>query len=155
MKNYLVISLIVICNLVFGQWAHADEKVNKASDRKITVQVGIDQKLASKSSGEWTLYVYASKPGARLPLANYKGKLSEIPAEIVLYQSMYLLPHLTLNEAEQVVVVAKATQSKNPHQKSNEDIIGYSSFVTFDSGPHQQAKVTIDQHDKPLVKKAP
>jgi len=39
---------------------------------------------------------------------------------------MYLLPHSTLQQAENVDIIAKANKSKNPHQKSSDDIIGYS-----------------------------
>lgn len=153
MQKYLTLSLFFLFSLCCSTMASADEKPVDTQARKVIVQVNIDEKLIPNNSEEWVLYVYASKPGARMPLANYKGKLSELPAEIVLHQSMYLVPHLTLQQAENVVVVAKATQSKNPHQKSNEDIIGYSIPVSFSSGPQQSVTMAIDQHDKTLVKK--
>jgi len=121
--------------------------------RQITVQVDINKDLVPSNTEEWVLYVYASKPGERMPLANFKGKLSQLPREIVLHQSMYLLPHLTLQEAESVVIVAKATKSKNPHQKSVDDIIGYSVPLNFNSGPHQAISMIINQHDKTVLKK--
>jgi hypothetical protein len=133
--------------------AHAQEQVVDENERKITVQVSVQADLRPNDAEEWVLYVYASKPGERLPLANFKGKLSQLPSEIVLHQSMYLLPHLTLQQAESVVIVAKATKSKNPHQKSADDIIGYSVPVNFKSGSHQAISMSIDQHDKTIVKK--
>lgn len=133
--------------------ANAQEQTSDKPDRKITVQVNIAPELMPNDADDWVLYVYASKPGARLPLANFKGKLSQLPSKIELHQSMYLLPHLTLQQAENVVIVAKATKSKNPHQKSPDDIIGYSTPVNFESGPHQSVTMIIDQHDKALPKK--
>ena len=128
--------------------AQAQEQVVEKPDRTITVQVNIKPELMPDDAQEWVLYVYAAKPGERLPLANFKGKLSQLPSEIVLHQSMYLLPHLTLQQAQKVVIVAKATKSKNPHQKSADDIIGYSRIVNFNSGAHQSVSMTIEQHDK-------
>ncbi len=133
--------------------ANAQEQTADKPARKVTVQVNISPELMPNDADDWVLYVYASKPGARLPLANFKGKLSQLPSEVVLHQSMYLLPHLTLQQAENVVIVAKATKSKNPHQKSSDDIIGYSTPVNFATGPHQSVTMSIDQHDKALPKK--
>jgi len=148
MLNCLLLAVILLQASVYAQ-----EQIVEKPSRKITVQVQINKDLVPNDVEEWVLYVYASKPGARLPLANFKGKLSQLPSEVVLHQSMYLLPHLTLQQAQSVVVVAKATKSKNPHQKSVDDIIGYSTLVNFESGPHQTVGMTIDQHDNPRLKK--
>lgn len=150
MKNFLRLCSLLCSVLVLQSSVHAEDVNEKA--RKITVQVSVQADLLPNDAEQWVLYVYASKPGERLPLANFKGKLSELPNEITLHQSMYLLPHLTLDQAEQVVIVAKATKSKNPHQKSADDIIGYSLPVSFASGQHQAISMSIDQHDKTVKK---
>lgn len=151
LSNFLLLTSLLT---LFGQSAAmAQEQVAEQASRKIIVKVDIQEDLIPSDAEQWVLYVYASKPGARLPLANFKGKLSQLPSEIVLHQSMYLLPHLTLQQAEHVVIIAKATKSKNPHQKSSADIIGYSSAVSFSSGPEQNVSMTIDQHDKTVVQK--
>ena len=153
MKISLILSNILLATLLLQTPVTAQEQKAEKSSRSITVQVGIHKDLVPSDAEDWVLYVYASKPDARLPLANLKGKLSQLPSEVVLHQSMYLLPHLTLQQAESVVIVAKATKSKNPHQKSADDIIGYSMPVNFDSGPHQAINMTINQHDKAVPKK--
>lgn len=153
MKKFLFLCSVLLSTLLMQSSAQSQEQTADKPDRKITVQVNIAPELMPNDADDWVLYVYASKPGARLPLANFKGKLSQLPSEIVLHQSMYLLPHLTLQQAENVVIVAKATKSKNPHQKSPDDIIGYSTPVNFQSGPHQSVTMSIDQHDKALPKK--
>ena len=152
MRKFLFLSSILLVTLSLQTQLKAQELISEKPSRSITVQVDIKQGLMPNEE-DWVLYVYASKPGERLPLANFKGKLSQLPSEIILHQSMYLLPHLTLQQAESVVIVAKATKSKNPHQKSSEDIIGYSSPVNFNSGPHQAMNMSIDQHDKAVLKK--
>lgn len=153
MKQFLIICSLLLSTVLLQTSAQSQEQVADEKARKITVQVDIKAGLRPNDADDWVLYVYASKPGERLPLANFKGKLSQLPSEIVLHQSMYLLPHLTLQQAENVVIVAKATKSKNPHQKSADDIIGYSKPVTFKSGSHQTISMSIDQHDKTIVKK--
>ena len=116
--------------------------------RKIDVDVSIAADLMPDDAELWTLYVYAARPDTRLPLSNFKGKLNDLPKHITLTQSMYLLPHLTLKQADEVVIVAKATKSKNPHQKSAEDLIGYSSKVSFALGAAQTARVEIKSADQ-------
>jgi len=148
MKKLLMLSGFLLASLLLKTPVQAQEPIAEKPSRSIRVQVDIKESLMPDDAEDWVLYVYASKPGARLPLANFKGKLSQLPSEIVLHQSMYLLPHLTLQHAENVVIVAKATKSKNPHQKSADDIIGYSMPVHFDSGPEQAISMTIDQHDQ-------
>tara|TARA_R110002167_G_scaffold3583_4_gene17376 strand:+ start:16533 stop:17000 length:468 start_codon:yes stop_codon:yes gene_type:complete len=148
----LKLGSILLATLLLQMPVKAQEQVSDKLSRSVTVQVDVKQSLMPNDAEQWVLYVYASKPGERLPLANFKGKLSQLPSEIILHQSMYLLPHLTLQQAENVVIIAKATKSKNPHQKSADDIIGYSVPVSFTSSPHQTISVSIDQHDKTVNK---
>ncbi|UUO23889.1 hypothetical protein FGD67_12120 [Colwellia sp. M166] len=152
MIKLLKLGSILLATLLLQMPVKAQEQVSDKLSRSVTVQVDVKQSLMPNDAEQWVLYVYASKPGERLPLANFKGKLSQLPSEIILHQSMYLLPHLTLQQAENVVIVAKATKSKNPHQKSADDIIGYSVPVSFTSSPHQTISVSIDQHDKTVNK---
>ncbi|SEL88457.1 hypothetical protein SAMN05216262_12912 [Colwellia chukchiensis] len=151
-KILLLTSALLVC-LLMPNLTQAETKVTKQASRSIHVQLDIASDLMPEDADDWVLYVYATKPGTRLPLANFKGKLSQLPSEIALHQSMYLLPHLTLQQAERVVVVAKATKSKNPHQKSADDLIGYSASVDFQSGPAQSVTMIIDQHDKVVIEK--
>lgn len=152
MIKLLKLGSILLATLLLQMPVKAQEQVSDKLSRSVTVQVDVKQSLMPNDAEQWVLYVYASKPGERLPLANFKGKLSQLPSEIILHQSMYLLPHLTLQQAENVVIIAKATKSKNPHQKSADDIIGYSVPVSFTSSPHQTISVSIDQHDKTVNK---
>mgnify|MGYP003638309275 FL=1 len=122
-------------------------KAEAHNERKITVEVKIAEDFVPKNIEEWTLYVYAAMPNSRVPLANFKGKLSELPKKVELLESMYLLPHMTLQQADKVVVIAKATTSTDPHKKLAEDIIGYSQPINFSAGAHQKSQVIISQFD--------
>ena len=139
--------IALVCMLIASFFSVA-EQTDKAEPRIVNVQVDIAPSLLPEDAQDWILYVYAAKPNTRLPLANYKGKLSELPARIELNESMYLLPHLTLKQAEEVVIIAKTTKSENPHQKSRDDFIGYSQKISFVDGEQLNVAVTIDQRDK-------
>jgi len=140
--------LLTLCCLLLPLFAFAAQADESQKDRRtIAVQVKMAPNLAPSDADKWTLYVYAAKPNTRLPLSNFKGKLSQLPAEVLLDESMYLLPHLTLRQAEEVVIIAKASKSKNPHQKSSDDLIGYSGPISFSSGDQLTTNIIIDQHD--------
>ncbi|WDE13518.1 hypothetical protein [Thalassomonas haliotis] len=150
MKKRLAMACLLLPFLTFSASTAETKQAQLRKEqgrRAIQVQVDIAENLLPKDAEIWTLYVYAAKPDTRLPLANFKGKLSRLPGEVLLDESMYLLPHLTLKQAEEVVIVAKASKSKNPHQKSADDIIGYSGLLSFSSADQLKAKVVIDQHD--------
>ncbi|WDE00762.1 hypothetical protein [Thalassomonas actiniarum] len=148
MKKLLAVACLLLPFLAFsGQQGKSDQAWAEKGSRAITVQVNIAQHLLPEDADNWTLYVYAAQPNTRLPLANFKGKLSQLPGEVILDESMYLLPHLTLRQAEEVVIVAKASKSKNPHKKSAEDVIGYSGALNFSLADKLEASVTIDQND--------
>ena len=138
----LIFLLILSVNL------HATEVEVTDQERMITVDVSIDKNMLPDDAEKWTLYVYAAKPNTRLPLSNFKGKLSQLPMKVELKQNMYLLPHLTLKQAEDVVIVAKATKHKNPHNKDGTDIMGFSPAISFENANKLKAQVTIDQMDK-------
>jgi len=145
-------TLIALLSLCFSAtiFAHADtEKAaeKKQTLREVSVDVSINSELMPENPKEWILYIYASQPGARLPLALAKTTLDKLPMKTTLNESMYLLPHLTLKQAEDIVIIAKATKSDNPHRKSKEDMIGTSQGVSFASGPHQSTNVVIDNQD--------
>ncbi len=120
-----------------------------SSEKIITVSVSVDKSLAQSAEPNWPLYVYAARPNTRLPLSTFKGKFSDLPLTLTLDETMYLLPELTLKDATEVVVVAKVSKNLDPHKKTNNDLIGFSSVLSFSNGNQQAIDLKIDQKDKP------
>lgn len=147
MKKMITFCLFLLPLLSVTANTVTKAKAEAHNERKITVEVKIAEDFVPKNIEEWTLYVYAAMPNSRVPLANFKGKLSELPKKVELLESMYLLPHMTLQQADKVVVIAKATTSTDPHKKLAEDIIGYSKPINFSAGAHQKSQVIISQFD--------
>ena len=146
--NKFIFLITLLFSLQFTAYAESTtEEKSQQTLRKITVDVAIEQTLMPKDAKDWILYIYASQPDARVPLALAKTTLDKLPMTTTLNESMYLLPHLTLKQAEDIVIIAKATKSDNPHRKSKEDMIGYSQSVSFASGSHQTTQVTINNQD--------
>lgn len=113
----------------------------------ITVSVDIEKSLVPENADNWPLYIYAARPNTRLPLSSFKGKFSDLPITVTLDESMYLLPELTLKDAEEVIVVAKISKNLDPHKKSAQDLIGFSQVVSFKQGLKQKLSLTINQND--------
>ena len=128
MKNISVLFSVLVLLLVTSL---VQAESTQGNARKVIVDVKIDKAIMPADADVWTLYVYAAKPTTRLPLANYKGKLSELPKKIVLTESMYLLPEQTLRQAENIVINVKATKNKNPHVISDEDFLAFSKPISF------------------------
>lgn len=116
--------------------------------KSIEVKVDVSKSLIPENADNWPLYVYAARPNTRMPLSSFKGKFSDLPINITLNESMYLLPELTLKDAEEVVVVAKVSKSLDPHKKSAEDLIGFSEVLSFKDSKTHQIVLTIDQNDR-------
>lgn|GEM_PF-1213997 len=122
-----------------------------SSSKKIFVSVSVDPAILPDNSADWPLYVYAAKPNTRLPLSSFKAKLGDLPLEVTLDESMYLLPHLTLKDADQVVIVAKASKSQDPHKKSPEDLIEISPVVNFEKSAHLSLILQIKHTDSSVA----
>ena len=120
---------------------------DSSSPKSIEVEVSVDASLLPINAEQWPLYVYAARPNTRLPLSSFKGKLSDLPLTVTLDESMFLLPELTLKDAEEVVVVAKASKNKDPHKKSPQDLIVFSDIVSFSDDNALTVKLEINQRD--------
>ena len=90
MKQFIMLCGFLLSTLLVQSSVQSQEQVGNENARTVTVQVDVQAKLRPNDADEWVLYVYASKPGERLPLANFKGKLSQLPSEIILHQSSVL-----------------------------------------------------------------
>lgn len=115
--------------------------------RQISVAVDILPEMLPADAQDWTVYIYAAKPGSRLPLAALKTKLGKLPISVVLKQSMFLLPTHTLKDFQQVVVSVTASENADPHKHSAKDLIGQSRVLSFENTFALDTNVTIDRLD--------
>ena len=148
MKNTIIkisVTIFVCLAFMFSAFVTLAETTK---GKTITVEVSVDSSLLPDNASEWPLYVYAAKPNTRLPLSSFKGKLSDLPLKVTLDESMFLLPHLTIKDADEVVVVAKASKNKDPHKKSAEDLIVFSEVLSFKADNSLAIKLNINQKDR-------
>ncbi|TQV88741.1 c-type cytochrome biogenesis protein CcmI/CycH [Aliikangiella coralliicola] len=143
-----VFKIIFLSILVFSALnlpVNAQEKESNSKSLEITVSV--KKELMTKSKKDWSLYVYAARPNTRLPLSSFKAKLGDLPMKITLDESMYLLPDLTLKNAQEVIVIAKASESSDPHHKSPNNLIGKSKVLSFSDSQNLSLSIVIDRKD--------
>jgi hypothetical protein len=131
----------LICTLLFSLVCVAQPP------RQITVAVDIESELLPAKPQDWTVYIYAAKPNSRLPLAALKTTLDKLPLDVILKQSMFLLPTHTLGDFEQVIVSVTVSKDSDPHKHSAEDLIGRSSLLSFELSDELNTAVRVDQLD--------
>lgn len=129
--------------IVFNVAAHSSDPEHQPG-RTIRVEVSLAEHLQQYSHQPWTLYVFAKPVNGRVPLASAKLKLNQLPLKIELTEKMFLLEHLTLANAEQVIVAAKATRSNDPHRTAVGDLIASSDVIHFSDNPNPAIRLEID-----------
>ncbi len=110
----------------------------------ITVDVALDASLAGEAAPTDTLYVFArAVDGPPMPVAIARLTVSDLPARVVLDDSLSMVPTAKLSGAGQVVIGARISKSGNPIPASG-DLQGVSGVV--DVGPDAApVEVRIDQ----------
>lgn len=116
------------------------------TEREVTVDVALAEALKAKVKPNWVVYVYATVPGARLPLASQHILAADLPRTVILTERMNLLPGLTLAGANEIELVAKVSESGQPHKVGPNDLRGRSEVVYFGGKSQVAAKVLIDQY---------
>ena len=110
----------------------------------ITVDVALDASLADEAAPSDTLYVFArAVDGPPMPVAIARLTVSDLPARVVLDDSLSMVPTARLSGASQVVVGARISKSGNPIPAPG-DLQGVSGIIDVrpDATPVQ---VRIDQ----------
>ncbi len=102
----------------------ADQATAEASGRRLQVAVDIRADVREKFTENDVIFVYAkAKQGPRMPLAAQRMTLAELPAEIILDDSMAMVEGMNLSAFEQLVVSARVTKSGSAIAQSG-DYIG-------------------------------
>ena len=101
-----------------------DQTVMVASGTRLQVAVDISADVREKFTANDVIFVYAkAKQGPRMPLAAQRMTLAELPAEIILDDSMAMVEGMNLSAFEQLVVSARVTKSGSAIAQSG-DYIG-------------------------------
>jgi cytochrome c-type biogenesis protein CcmH len=80
----------------------------------ITVRVSIDEALAARLRPSDSLFVFArAEQGPPMPLAVQRLSASDLPATVVLDESMAMMPQMTLGTFPRVVIGARVSRSGN------------------------------------------
>ncbi len=109
----------------------------------IRVRVSLDPVLAGKISGEDTVFVFAKAlNGPPMPLAASRHKVKELPLEVILDDSMAMMPQAKLSSAEQVTISAKISASGNATPQGSDYL---SETVTVGSDTQEAVTLVISQ----------
>ncbi|VAW76266.1 Cytochrome c heme lyase subunit CcmH, partial [hydrothermal vent metagenome] len=77
-------------------------------NKSIEVSVTLDAALASKVAADDTVFIYArAAKGPRMPLAIVRKKVSDLPLQVTLDDSMAMSPSMTLSSFSQVTLAAR------------------------------------------------
>lgn len=114
-----------------------------AEPARIRGRVMLDPALQSGLSGSETLFIFArALDGPRMPLAVVRKRVSDLPAEFELDDSMAMAPMMKLSGFSTVVVGARISVSGSAAASAG-DLEGYSGVVRpTDTEP---VAITIDQ----------
>jgi cytochrome c-type biogenesis protein CcmH len=77
----------------------------------ITVIIDIDDSVRDLVDDSMRLFIYARNPAMSMPLAARNIPLPEFPYEIILDDSMAMMPNLVLSSADKVIVGARLSRS--------------------------------------------
>lgn len=118
----------------------------QADSRQVEVDVSVAAELKAGMTSDWPVYIYATAPGSRIPLASYATTLSALPLTVTLTEDMYVLPMFTLSGEDSVELVAKVSTTGDPHKTGPLDITGRSREVDLTAAQPVRGQVVIDQH---------
>ena len=114
----------------------------QAGEKSLRVSVGLSESLSSSVQPGDTLYIFArAVAGPPMPVAAARLSAADLPAEVVLNDSMAMMPELKLSGFEQVQVAARISRSGNPVAVSG-DL--ESQAVIAAPGQDDQVRLTID-----------
>ena len=86
----------------------------------ISLKVDIAPSLVGQVSPEQTIFVFAREVGQRMPLAAVKLAVSDLPANVVLDDTMAMSPEATLSSVAAVEVSARISLSGEPQAKAGD-----------------------------------
>jgi len=102
---------------------------NEGNGLSLSVQVSIDETLKSNTKPTDTVFVFArAAQGPRMPLAIQRLNVADLPATIILNESMAMSPAMSLNSFPEIVIGARISKSGQAAPQSG-DLEGYSETL--------------------------
>jgi len=115
---------------------------NSGPAASVTGRVSLSSALRSKVRDDDTVFIFAKAvQGPPMPLAVQRAKVSDLPVDFKLDDSMAMSPQMTLSQFPQVVVMARVSRSGNAMPQSG-DLQGSSRAVAVGS---KVPEIMIDQ----------
>ena len=102
-----------------GESTAATDAKQAAAQASIAIQVSLADSV--KAAPEDTVFVYARAwQGARMPLAITRLRVSDLPREVVLDESMSMAPGMSITTVPQLELVARVSASGSPTAASGD-----------------------------------
>ena len=99
----------------------ADTKKAATTEKSITVSVSLSDAFKDKVTPTDVVFVYAkAMSGPPMPLAAAKIQVKDLPVEIILNDSMAMMPSMKLSAYSEVVIGARVSKSGQPVSKAGD-----------------------------------
>lgn len=123
--------------------AASEAPAGAAAPVQLRIRLSLAPELAPKLPPGAVLYVFAKADGGPpMPLAVHRAPVTSFPAQIVLDDSMAMMPSLKLSQFDRWVVTARISTAGDVRARSG-DLQGSRSVVRTEAG--QVLSLTIDQ----------
>jgi len=122
---------------------NAEERLTANQKYKIHVNVSLSSDLINQASSDDIIFIYAQAiNGLAMPIAAVRKKVRELPLQIILDDSMAMMPNNKLSDHKQVKVTARISKSGNAIPASG-DLIGSLDNVQTDN--NESIDLNIDK----------
>ncbi|MGR9109127.1 MAG: c-type cytochrome biogenesis protein CcmI [Gammaproteobacteria bacterium] len=93
----------------------------KSEGAEIKVRVALDQSLSSAVEPDDAVFVYAQAlSGPPMPLAVTRKKVRDLPIEVILNDSMAMMPQMALSKFSEVRIIARVSKTGNAIPQSGD-----------------------------------
>ncbi len=97
------------------------EQPAAAANARLSVLVDLSDKLRAQVEGDETVFIFArAAQGPRMPLAIVRKRVSDLPATIVLDDSMAMTPQMRLSAFDRVRIEARVSKSGTARPQSGD-----------------------------------
>ncbi len=97
-----------------------DIEIEQAALAEVKLQVSLSAELAERAQPDQVVFIYARPIGGRMPLAAARYTVSDLPVEVILDDSMAMMPQARLSLHDQVEVGARISLSGQPQASSGD-----------------------------------